>query len=355
METKSKRIVQLLRQKIVAGDHRPGQKFYSQREISELYSVAHVTSGRILDELESNGFVKRELGKGTFVANRQVKSFRVGYIYNSAVSPDYPWLAKILAGIDRNRENTSFSLTMMGIPSDVLSIEAYNRMSVGLEKDHIDGLLISSVLQDQVVLELDRLNLPMVFVEVRPPYHAGKWPLISLDHTAMGYKATKHLLNQGYRRIGVISGPSTQSISTPGRLNGYRAAHAEIGCDPLNWEIKCGWSSEEVHKVFIQSYLQVKMDAVICADDVQAVGVLDARDDLGLLPEQLGVVGANNLFAIRRDLELSTFDTSAERIGEMAMARLLNLINGIPVETLKESIDSELIIRNSSLRTRNAR
>ncbi|WP_163364424.1 substrate-binding domain-containing protein, partial [Escherichia coli] len=50
------------------------------------------------------------------------------------------------------------------------------------------------------------------------------------DDRLGGYLATRHLIDLGHRRIGLIAGPSYAS-SSRGRLQGYREAMAEAGAE----------------------------------------------------------------------------------------------------------------------------
>jgi GntR family transcriptional regulator len=66
-------IYQLLRNKIIDGQLRPGDLLPSEAELVELYQVSRATVRQALDELVSDGLIQRRQGRGTFVAPPNVE------------------------------------------------------------------------------------------------------------------------------------------------------------------------------------------------------------------------------------------------------------------------------------------
>jgi len=349
--SKSHRITQLLRRVIANGEFSPGDRFYSQRALSEKYNVAYATSGKVLDELVRAGLLRREQGKGTFVAAKTERTLNIGYLYNSHISTDYPWFTKLLAGVERNRKDNNYCLSMRGIPAGSVSLADAEALLEDIRKGVLDGLLVSSRLEDPVVLELEQLGASVVFIESRHPHLGLHWPRVGIDHFYVGYQATKHLSGQGYGRIAFISGPAPLSTALRSYVSGYDRARSELGLGNFRSITHCEWSAEDAYEKLLRLYPQLRPDAVVCADDVLALGAIRARNRLGLSNADLGVVGVGNLLAVRDDLELTTFETNVERVGELAMARLLDLIAGRHVDVLNEFVEPQIIVRRSSLRS----
>lgn len=61
-------IAQSLRTRIAEGEWGPGIRLPTERELAERFDVARNTVRRALDDLEQEGLVTREVGRGTFVA-----------------------------------------------------------------------------------------------------------------------------------------------------------------------------------------------------------------------------------------------------------------------------------------------
>jgi LacI family transcriptional regulator len=108
-----------------------------------------------------------------------------------------------------------------------------------------------------------------------------------------GYAATAHLLACGHRRIGFINGEGW--IEAAGeRLKGYKRALAEAGVayDPSlvregDWQVSSGYE----HALALLGAAQ-RPSALFCANDLMAVGALDAARELKLaVPRDLSVMG----------------------------------------------------------------
>jgi GntR family transcriptional regulator len=64
---------QLIRQKIEAGEWQPGQIIPSERELCAEHGISRMTVRQALVELVNEGWLRREQGKGTFVAHRKIE------------------------------------------------------------------------------------------------------------------------------------------------------------------------------------------------------------------------------------------------------------------------------------------
>jgi len=64
---------QSLLTQITNGKLSPGDALPPERELTATYSVSRITVRRAVDELENEGYVRREQGKGTFVASPRIQ------------------------------------------------------------------------------------------------------------------------------------------------------------------------------------------------------------------------------------------------------------------------------------------
>ncbi len=63
---------EIMRERIVSGDWKPGDLIPSERELSETYGISRMTVRQAITELVNEGSLYREQGKGTFVSQRKV-------------------------------------------------------------------------------------------------------------------------------------------------------------------------------------------------------------------------------------------------------------------------------------------
>ncbi len=64
---------ELLREKITAEEWKPGDMIPSERELSEQYNISRMTARQALHELATEGLLRREQGRGTFVAEPKIE------------------------------------------------------------------------------------------------------------------------------------------------------------------------------------------------------------------------------------------------------------------------------------------
>src|SRR5215471_6136578 len=63
---------EILREKIRAGELKPGDLIPSERELSETYGISRMTARQAITELVNEGVFYREQGKGTFVTRNKI-------------------------------------------------------------------------------------------------------------------------------------------------------------------------------------------------------------------------------------------------------------------------------------------
>lgn len=146
------------------------------------------------------------------------------------------------------------------------------------------------------------------------------------DDSLGGYLATRHLLDLGHRRIGVITGPSYAS-SSRGRVSGYRRAMAEAGIelDPslitgASFSIDAGVEGAEA-----LLNLPAPPTAIFAVNDNTAIGAMSAlrRRDL-YLPRDISLVGYNDIPIVSRlGTPLTTVRVPFDQIASSALDLLL--------------------------------
>lgn len=108
-----------------------------------------------------------------------------------------------------------------------------------------------------------------------------------------GYAATMHLIENGHCRIGFINGEHWIEAAAE-RLKGYRQAlsTADIPFDPVlvrsgDWQVAAGYE----HALALLDLPQ-RPTALFCANDLMAIGALDAARERKLaVPRDLSIVG----------------------------------------------------------------
>lgn len=192
----------------------------------------------------------------------------------------------------------------------------------------VDGLILTTArLDDDVTTRLREQGVPLVLA-LRGD---GLTPSSVCDDELGGYLATRHLLDLGHRRIGLVAGPAYAS-SARGRGAGYRRALQEAGVgldDSLVRPSGFGMESGEVEAAGLLD-LADRPTAVFAVNDHTAVGVLAAAAQRGLrVPEDLSVVGYNDIpLSARLPVPLTTVRVPLDQVARSAVDMLRRLMEG---------------------------
>ncbi len=216
-----------------------------------------------------------------------------------------------------------------------------------LRSRDVDGFILATATQaDLVVEQLAADDVPYVLLNRSS---ARDHPAVVGDDDLGGYLATKHLIAQGHRRIGYVTGSLHTSTST-NRLRGYGRAHEEAGLAvDRRLVVEAGFRSEG--GVLAAGQLLATEDpptAVFAVTDATAIGVMAAARDLGLrLPDDLAVVGYNDSeIAALLPVPLSSVRLPLADMGSAAVRLLLDRIAGKTI--VSEVVPPHLVVRASS-------
>ena len=165
----------------------------------------------------------------------------------------------------------------------------------------------------------------------------------------------RHLHGLGRRHIGL--GMISEGYSGNERLEGYRRVLSELQLPFEKDLILPGGCGTDLFQVGYQLAVEVvevpRMDAIICSNDLYAVGLIDGLRERGLrVPQDISVVGFTNLPSSRYNpVPLTTLDQQYERIGRTAAEMLWERIQAgegeLPPPVEQVSIVPKLIVRES--------
>ena len=147
------------------------------------------------------------------------------------------------------------------------------------------------------------------------------------DDRLGGHLATRHLLDLGHRRIGLVSGPGYAS-SAQGRRDGYRQALGEAGVPYDETLVEGDSFSMEAGETAGRALLDRpdRPTAIFAVNDNTAIGVMAAAHALGLrVPEDLSLVGYNDIPVVSRlPVPLTTVRVPFRQIAAGALELLLD-------------------------------
>jgi DNA-binding LacI/PurR family transcriptional regulator len=160
----------------------------------------------------------------------------------------------------------------------------------------VDALIIASLTPGNEIIDVSkRGGRPVILFNRHIPDSNAS--IVCCDNIQGGRLAADYLLDSGYQRIGYIAGQegtSTNLMRERGFTDQLRArGHVGVIIEQADYAYDAGRAA--VRRLFAQS--GQPPDAVFCAADIIALGVLDAaRYELGLqIPKDLAVIGFDDI------------------------------------------------------------
>lgn len=176
-------------------------------------------------------------------------------------------------------------------------------------------------------------------------------PSVGATNWGGGLAATRHLIQLGHRRIGVIGGPPALLCSRA-RIDGYRAALDSAGLPYDPGLVRDGtFHHAGGYEAGVELLdLPDRPTAVFAGSDEQAFGVIEAARVAGLsVPRDLSVVGFDDLPISRwASPPLTTVRQPLAEMGRVGVQLLQALLEAREVDTYHVELATSLVVRAST-------
>ncbi|MCK3685442.1 LacI family DNA-binding transcriptional regulator [Maribellus sp. YY47] len=261
------------------------------------------------------------------------------------------FFSSVISGIEEIAYEAGFAVT---ISQSKDTFEKESKIAHTLFSNRVDGLILSIAMGTQSYDHLklfSKRQIPLVFFDrVVDEIDAHK---IVADDFGGGYKATRHLIEQGRKRIAMIGGPQNLKIYQY-RQAGYLKALEEAGLQAdesliLHNSLTREDGTQAIRKLMDAANIP---DAVFCANDTTALSAIIYLQEKGInVPQDIAIVGfSNEPFSEVVTPSISTVKQPGFEMGKKAAVLLIRQINQKEAPENFETITmpTELIIRNSS-------
>jgi len=313
--------------------------------------VSAETRERVQKIIEELGYQPSALARSLI----QQRSYTLGVV---TAGLKFIGPSRTLSGITYAAEEFGYSLLLKELPS----FSANNVIPILQEflSRHADGVIwaVPEVGENRQWLEHPPadLEIPIVFITMQPRDGIS---VVSIDNYLGGRMAMAHLLEQGYRHIGHISGPLDWWEARQ-RKAAWRDALLEAGLEARETDWAEGnWSSASgalaIEKL-LRQYPEI--DAVFAANDQMALSILQAACQRNLrIPEDIGVVGFDNIPESPYFFPaLTTVHSEQYSVGKIAVEKIISIIESgwhgqEFYETTPIMLAPTLIVRESSLKS----
>lgn len=254
----------------------------------------------------------------------------------------------VLSGIDRTLAGLGYDVVLFDL--DRNHDEGTRVFARSLLRRRVDALIVvATVFTPDELTELSLLDMPMI--AVGPPTAGLR--AVGVDDAAIMTAATEHLLELGHRKLGLLGGYDTESMtifSASEREHAFMRAALRAGAvvDP-SWMLSGGYRSGIALQVTDALYRGSSYPtALVCASDEMAFGAMYALQRVGLrVPEDVSIIGIDG-HEYSAAYGLTTCAQDVEEQGATAARQLVAEIEGASRPESLPPAGFELVVRGST-------
>ncbi|GAA4213491.1 LacI family DNA-binding transcriptional regulator [Actinocatenispora rupis] len=304
---------------IVTIAERAGVSIASVSRVLNGQSARPETTERVLAAADALGYVPNAVA-------RSLKSRRTNHIAFAMADIGNPVYLAMVREIQQVLRAAGYRLVLHSTDADV---DDELEVLRGLGQRYVDGLILCPLrVTSGHLAELTRAPVPVVVIGSVPD--GQPVDSVRADSRTGVSLAVRHLYEQGRRRIGFVNGP-VDTVPGAARDAGFRAALAEVGLAYEESRVEIGdFYVEGGARAADRLLARADVDALLCANDLMAVGALRTLREHGRdVPADVAVVGMDDT-----DLATTTWPPltsvglgSAER-GRRAAELLIDRITG---------------------------
>lgn len=317
------------------------------RALKDHSTISAKTIKKVKKTAEEMGYQPNVLAAGL----RGNKTKTIGVLISRI---NRPYLSSLISGIEETAQKAGYNVIIT--QSHDSYIEEVN-LAKALYSSRVCGVICSLAMETRDISHFKQFidkNIPLVFVD-RVPKDFNIFRVM-IDNYSAGYKATKHLIEQGCKRIAHFAGSQYRNTYSE-RKRGYIDAlieHNLIVDEDLiiNFTMMSYEEGEKASNYLFD--LANPPDGIFSSNDTAAVSAIQCAKKRGLkIPQDIAIIGFNDdPIASIIDPGLSTIAHPTVKMGEAAAKKILINLKSLKKDEFKEItfFNTDVIVRESSKR-----
>jgi LacI family transcriptional regulator len=326
-------------------------------EIGKLAGVSRATVSRVVNGYphirpEIRERVQNVISENQFYPNPVARSLVtqstniIGLFVPSVIQFIFadPYLTALIPEISKACNAHDYTPALFLFHSEEDEQKQFNRI---LHSSMVDGLIMTADRRDtSFIPQLIGKGVPFVLMG-RPSKFADQITFIDSDNRGGAYSAVKHLIEQGKRRIGLIT--TVTNTAAEDRTEGYWRALIEADFPLEPGLVAEGDFTEESGYRAMQQLVPCNLDAVFVVSDTMAIGALRALREASIhVPDDIAVASFDDLpTAATAHPPLTTVRQPIGN-GSLAVKTLLDIIQSGDRTPRHITVPTQLIVRASS-------
>ncbi|MCM8777780.1 MAG: LacI family transcriptional regulator [Candidatus Omnitrophica bacterium] len=305
--------------------------------------VKSSTKEKVLKIIEKENFIPDN--RAVFL--KKTTNQKIGCIIPDVINPIYSYAVKVIHDYLWERAYHLILGNSYG------KIEEEKNILQMFERERVSGVLIGTCEgeDDSTLVPVFKrmIGYGIKIVLVGKKNYGLKVDTISVNNISGTYKMTKYLIKAGRKKVGFIAGDKNLR-ATKERLAGYIKALKEKGI-PVDREVViCEGDYKMDYGKKWAKELKGKVDAIVCGNDLMAIGAMKTIEESGLrIPDDIAVCGFDDIYlASLVKPSLTTVHQPIEKICKIACERLMGWIEGRIKKAEEIIVEPEIIVRESA-------
>jgi LacI family transcriptional regulator, xylobiose transport system transcriptional regulator len=297
--------------------------------------VAPTTRARIETHLQRRGYTRRGGSRG-------------GFIEVVLHELDTNWSLEVISGVRDAAASAGLTVTL-SVSGDRHS-PGSDWLNDVVQRRPAGVVLVFAGLKEDGRRRLRARGIPFVLLDPAGDPEPGI-PAVGSANWSGGVAATRHLIDLGHRRIGVITGPDDM-MSSLARLDGYssamRAARLDVRPEWVRFgDFRIAGGERNGRELLA---LRPRPTAVFAGSDLQALGVIEAARQRGLdVPADLSIVGFDDIPMARiLTPALTTIRQPLRLMAEEATRLVLRIAGDRSHESTRIDLATTLVVRGTT-------
>jgi len=310
--------------------------------------VSEETRRKVLKVIEQMGYNTNIFSKSTLIHNRNIRF--IIYKKHGLVVSDTPFFSSLMEGIDREARSLGYNLIVTYMDENKDNLIKILHIIKGTSPDGI--MLLATEMTKEDLKPFKKLNIPLLLLDSY--FESENLDTVIINNIEGVYKATCYLAELGHIDIGYLHS-SVWINNFDQRMAGFKKAinHKRLKLNKnfiFCLESTIDGSYKNMFKILEN---KPKLPTAVFADnDIIAFGAMKAMREFGIkIPQDVSVVGFDDMpFCKMIDPPLTTARVYKQRMGMIALKRLVERIDETPAETIKIEVNTTLIERKSVIK-----
>ncbi len=306
--------------------------------------ISPKTKAKILEYAASIGYQPNPYAQSLTTQNNTIVGIVVSDISNNPFYPEA--LARLSDALRQAGYNAMlFPVSEGQTPDDVLP------QALAFEPEFV--IVLAATVSSQATVFAAEGGTNLIFFSRYVP--GSPTFSVTCDNADGGRAIAEHLVECGHTRLAYIAGTPKTSTNRD-RWTGFSERCTELGVTDVHKEETGIFSYDSGYQAALRMFARsARPEAIFCANDIVALGAMDAlRGELGLkVPDDVSVAGFDNIFMSGwPSHSLTTYNYPLEQMIAQTMMLIERISNDPDYDPISVVVPGHLVVR-SSTRARN--